>query len=144
MRLQLHASAYGLAQFKHAEHALMLPAGFPYEALSNRDAWCHIGIKFKPGDIVHVRDEPGTFYARLYVRAADRLWVDAFEIERVSLVSKAILDATPKDGLAVKWRGPKGKWAVVREIDNEALKGGFQSADEAAAWMTDHTTKVAA
>lgn len=140
MRLQLPAASLGLAEHKHIEHALTLPEGFPYEAVFQRDAWAHVGVKLRQHDIVHVRDEKGSFYARLYVRAADRLWADVFELECVLLMKEP---AAISGGLKVAHRG-KAKWCVVREADNERIQSGFQTADDANAWLSSHTAKVAA
>ena len=46
-------------------------------------------------------------------------------------------------GLKVAHRG-KAKWCVVREADNERIQSGFQTADDANAWLESHTAKVAA
>lgn len=143
MRLALHASTYGLAEHKHIEHAITLPVTFPYDALFEREAWAHIGVKFRAGDIVHVRDEAHTFYARLYVRAAERLWVDVVEIEKRSLSKQPAIGGAAEHGLKVEFRG-KAKWAVVRESDNERVKDGFPTSDDAQAWLEAHNEKVAA
>jgi hypothetical protein len=143
MRLQLHASTYALAEYRHTDHSITLPLSFPYDQLFERDAWAHIGSKFKAGDIIHVRDEAHTFYARLYVRAADRLWVDAVEIEKHSLTAHSASGGAVSNGLKVEWRG-KAKWSVVRESDNERVKDGFPTAEDAKSWLDQHNQKVAA
>lgn len=140
MAQQIEARHYGLAEFRHTDHSITLPDGFAYDALFERDTWAHIAPRLKPHDIIHVRDERGTLYARLYVRACDRLWAVVKEIERVSLVDE---EPAMAGGLRVAYRG-KAKWCVIRDSDNMRLQSGFDTQEQANAWLADHQRAIAA
>lgn len=138
---KLDANRFALAEYKFNEWAVVLEFGTPYESIFAPDFWAHVAKDLKQGDIIHVRSEDHSFYARVYVRASDRLWAKVGEIEAVNF------DATQKaeeSGLAVKWIVGKRSFAVVRQSDNQVIQGGFQIKEDAVAWMNDHNAKMAA
>ena len=138
----LPQSAFGLVQFKHSDIAITLPKGFDYELLKSGDTWKHIATRFKQGDIVHVRTEDHAFYAILYVRAADALWVQTEEMFFKQLGKEETVSSD--GGYDVKWGSPKTLFGVYRSSDGERIKDGFQTKEAAADWLTEHLRKTAA
>lgn len=137
----LPQSASGLESFKHQSWAVTLPEGFKYEWLFQQDAWKHIAVRYKQGDIIAVRSHDHTLYAQLYVRAADRTWVQVTELSCQRFGDEV---KTEVGGYAIRWGSPKTLFGVYRESDNERIKDGFQTKEIAAAWLDDHLKKTAA
>jgi hypothetical protein len=138
----LPISSLGLAQFKHQEWAVTLPPGdaVPYERLLEPDAWKHVAIKFKPGDMIHVRSPDNTLYARLMVRSVGKMFLTVEEIEKKVFGASVETDIGKLD---VRFAG-RAKWAVYRKSDNERIKDGFDTKEEAAAWAEGHIKEMAA
>lgn len=136
-------SAYGLASFKHNDHAITLPEGFDYASLKGREVWANVAPRMKVGDIIHIRNAENTIYARYIVRAADKFYVDVAELESFDFAMPADEATDENRGLTVAFRG-RAKWAVVRTSDNERIKDGFDTAEDARAWMTGASPKKAA
>lgn len=137
---KLDANRFALAEYKFNEWAVVLEFGIPFSSVLNPDFWSHVAVQLKQGDIIHVRSEDHSFYARIYVRACDRLWAKVGVIESIEFGA----EDKEEDGLAVKWIIGKKKFAVVRKSDNQVIHEGFQIKEDAIAWMTEHNKQMAA
>ena len=93
--------------------------------------WSHIARRLTPGDIIEVLAENGAFYGQVLVRVSDKLWA------KVAVLSWHEFDSQSVDSkkLEVTWKGPVNKHCVVRVSDGEIIEKGFQTKDEAAAWV---------
>lgn len=136
------------ARFKEAaqvrnEWVITPEEGTPFEAVLREDYWSHIASRLRPCDIIEVHAEDATFFARLYVRTAGRLWAKVAVMEFVDFTKDAPV-AVRDTGHEVKWKGPHMKWAVIRTADKEAVQGGFENKEIAAGWLADYLKQVAA
>ena len=139
---KLDANRFALAEYKFNEWSVVLEFGTQLDDVFQPDFWAHVAKDLKQGDIVHVRSEDSSVYARLYVRASDRLWAKMGKIEVVQF--DAPQTQPDEDGLQVKWIVGKRCFAVVRKADNQVIQGGFQIKEDAVAWMQNHNKQLAA
>jgi hypothetical protein len=137
---KLPEDRFKLATYGHNEWSVDLPADTAYEDVFKPEFWAHNAKKVRPQDKIVVRREDGTLYAELFVRACGPLFVKADEIIKVEFGKQA---ATDSDKLKVKWIG-RNSYTVVRKTDNQVLRDGFQTPEDAAAWMHNHNQQMAA
>lgn len=117
-------------------------AGTDFDALLDPAYWAHVSAKFKPCDIIEVHAEEGSYYGRLLVQDAGKLYAKVAKLEYVELDKVEVTQSNPAlTGHEVKWRGPIHKWCVVRGPD--VLKEGLQKS-EAHAWLGQYSKTLAA
>lgn len=124
----LAESNFRLAQYVTNRWSVTLDDATPYDRLFEADYWAHVGRKMQIGDIVEVHAENGTWFAELYVVGAHRLAAKVVEMRKIDLAAAPEV-STVASPLSVKWRGPNGKWSVMR--GNDVMQSGFQTAEEA-------------
>ena len=121
----------------------MPEAGVDFAAVLQPAYWTHVAAKLRPGDMIEVRAEDGTWFAILYVVSAQRLSAKVVPLPGYPLE----LDAGEADEIAafgVKWNGPQHRWAVVRVADKRAMQTGFQSREDAHRWLADNLKSLGA
>lgn len=119
---------FRLAQYVTNRWSVTLDDATPYDRLFDTDYWSHVARKLQIGDIVEVHAENGTWFAELYVVSAHRLAAKVVELRKVGLAT-APESETVASPFSVKWRGPNGKWAIMR--GNDVMQSGFASMEEA-------------
>lgn len=136
------------SRLKYAEHErqqwFVVPEhGTPFEALLDPAYWAHVSMKFRPCDEIVIHAEDGSYFARLLVRDAGRLYAKVATLEHIELDKVDVLQggAPGLPGHEVKWRGPIHKWSVVRGAD--VLKDNMTK-EEAQAYLATYTKTVAA
>lgn len=136
------------ARFKFTEHenndwTAYPETGTPFEALLDSSYWAHVSAKMKPFDEIRVIAEDGTYYGRLLVQDAGRLYAKVAKLAFVELNKVDVVQGSAASlaGYEVKWRGPHEKWSVLRGKD--VLVSG-KSKDEAQAWLGQHLKTIAA
>lgn len=106
------------------------PNGTSFARVLEPTFWGNVGHKLRPGDIIEVHAEDGSYFAELYVRAAHRLAANVAVIRHVDLVGEtgaaALNEGSP---FTVSFRGPHAKWCVMR--GKEVVQQGFQTQAEA-------------
>lgn len=111
----------------------------PIAALLEQGFWAHVSAKLRMGDIIEVLPEDCSYFAKLLVRDAGKLYAKVAVIEHVEL-NKADEDIQVA-GYEIKWRGPTHKFGVIRGKD--VLKDGFVDKAEAKAWIDETLLKAA-
>lgn len=140
---QLQPARLKNAENERQQHFVVPEHGTPFDALLDPAYWAHVSMKFRPCDLIEVHAEDGSYYARLLVRDAGKLYAKVAKLEYVELDKVEVLQAAGKilDGHEVKWRGPLHKWCVVRGAD--VLKDGMSKA-EAEDFLRSYSRTVAA
>lgn len=139
MERNLHAADFARQVFR-----VNPPAGTTLDEMLEPDYWAHVARRMTPHDIVEVVPEDGSFYARLFVLNADKLWVKMAKLEYVDFG-----EAAPKlaitDKFEAKFGGPNVKWRVHNKSDNSLVSNdSFQSRGEAEKWIEQHSKAMAA
>lgn len=131
----LAESNFRLATYVTNRWSVTLDDATPYDRVFEPEYWSHVARKMQIGDIVELHAESGAWFAELYVVSAHRLAAKVVEMRKVDLAGSPE-SASVSSPLSVKWRGPNGKWAVMR--DNHVVASGFQTAEEAEAAKATH------
>lgn len=102
--------------------------------------WAHMASKIRPYDHIEARADDGTWVAYLIVTGSDRTWARVVVDRVVKLTSKDVSDtqATTEPQHRVEWKGPHNKFTVIRISDNESLRTGFSTKEDAALWVREH------
>jgi hypothetical protein len=140
---QLTPSRKTFAEHSRNQWFVVPEHGTPFDALLDPAFWAHVAYELKPCDEITVHAEDGSYYGRLLVRDASRLYAIVAKLEYHDLDPVDVQQgssAIPK-GYEVKWRGPIHKWCVLRGTD--VLKDG-QSKDSANQWLREHLRTVGA
>jgi hypothetical protein len=123
--------------FAYTRWAVTLPETGQIEDVENHEFWKHIVKKMKPGDIVEVRSVDHSVFAEVYIRATD-----PYAVVQIMRAHK-LGDETKVDGaFTVKWVIGKKSHCVF--LNGQELRSGFQTKEQAAAWVEDHKRQVAA
>jgi hypothetical protein len=113
----------------------VVPAdGTPYEDLFAPEYWAHVAASVRPGDLIEVRAEDGSYFALLYAVAVQRQAVAVIELLKKDLHSVRM--PVIESGIAVEFKGPIRKWSVIRTKDNVIVSDKHDNrlaADNAAA-----------
>jgi hypothetical protein len=142
---KIHPSRLKLVAHVVNDWSVVAEAGTPYEAVRDDPAyWAHIASKLRPGDIIHVRTDDSAYYARLYVRAAEKLAARVIELEFKDF-SKLSAETLPAGNeFEVEWAGPHHKYRIVRTKDRVAVQTGFDNKERAIEAMVTHVKTMAA
>jgi hypothetical protein len=138
---KLPEARHQVAAYAHNRWAATLEFGVALEEALKPEFWAHVAKRFKPGDIVEVRADDGSFYADLYVRAVGAVFAKVEVLFAKELGAGLAADT---DKLDVKWNVGKRCFSVVRKSDNSVVREGFQIKEDAIAWMNDHNKQMAA
>lgn len=138
---KLGESNFRPAEFVTRRWSVTLEDSTPYERLFDSDYWSHVAKKMQIGDIVEVHAENRTWFTELYVVYAHRQAAKVVELRKVGLASAPEIEDIPSP-FSVKWRGPNGKWAVMR--GNDVMQSGFVSVEEAEIAKANLTRNLAA
>jgi hypothetical protein len=106
--------------------------------------WAHMANKLRPYDHIEARADDGTWIAHLIVTGCDRTWARV-AVDRVTkLTPKDISDTQAVQQHRVEWKGPHNKFVVIRIADNEPVKTGFGTKEDAAMWQREHERMLGA
>lgn len=135
-----------LAEHAHQTFVAVPEADTPPDALIDSKYWAHYAVnstyELKPGDMILVKPEDGTYFAELMVRAVSRGNVQVAEIRRVQL-DKAQVPAE-EDDHEIRHSGSIKKWRVIRKADKRELISGLATRDAAIDWLREHRKAFAA
>jgi hypothetical protein len=115
------------------------------EDLLEVEYWRHVGDKLKPFDEIKAITEDGLWYARFLVVSCDRVWAKVKLLEQHDLsVDMKEIPLSSNDNYSVKWKGPIGKYAVVRKSDGSVLKDGLTTQLDGYQWLDGYIKSLAA
>lgn len=136
----LSQNRISLAGYLHQTYDVTAERGTELIDIIEPDFWKHVAAKLRPYDTIHVLAEDGSWYARLLVVSADRLWAKVYKLEFHDLTSASKnRPQTQEEEYDVTWTA-FGKFAVQKK-GNEGLpplKDGFQTKLEAFTWLDGH------
>jgi len=124
-----------------AEHARVPYRIYPsatetYEEILEPIYWHHNASLLRPGDLIEVFPEDRSYFAMLIVVAAEDNTAKVEEaIPRRVFAEPASETVEIPAGYAIDWRGPNGKFAVIRTADKHVIQSGFVKKDEALTWL---------
>lgn len=131
-----------LTEFARQAHHVVPEDGTKIEDLLSEAYWSMVAYKFKPCDIIEVHAEDGSYFAELYVRAAGKNWAKMALLRKVDLEPVAAAIGSPE--YEVTWKGPHRRFSAVRTTDNEIVKDGFETREQAVEYVKSHMKAMAA
>jgi hypothetical protein len=138
---QLAPNRVMLAEQAHQTFVATPETETPPEALLDPKYWAHYSVHqhfdFKPGDIILVKPEDGSYFMELIVRAKTAGAVKVAELRRVVL-DKSAEDVEDAGEHEIKWSGPRLKWRVIRKHDKREMKNALDTKDAARDWLREH------
>lgn len=142
--MKLTQDRFKLAESVRMTHVITPHHGTTVDQLLDPAYWTHVSAKMHAGDHIEAVAEDGSWFAELFVVRAERNWAKVALLRKVDLVATSV-EVNPADfeEFYVKWSGPVSKFRVHRKKDKEVLRDGFESADTANAWLTEHRKALA-
>lgn len=107
--------------------------------------WAHVARRLRPLAEIIVYPHDFSWRAVLLVRSASPLEARVVVLHHVDLVKadQKAREAAPADKLSATWRTPILKYCVVK-ADKTVVESGFETKEEAEAWIRDPKPRVAA
>lgn len=136
-------SRIGLAEHKHTIFFVVPEDGVTEDDILNPEFWAHVSQRMKPCDEIKVYSEDGRTRWHLHVAASGRNWAKVHLLTKHEFKS-ATLDDLADDGLAVKYRNPHSRYAVIKKASGEVIKDRFDTEDQAATYLREHRKTLAA
>lgn len=142
---QLSPTAFRQAEYQYQQYAAVVERGVTPQDALNPAFWAFHATKLKPWDEITIHAEDGTWYGKYVVLDSSRTWTRVFPLQVVRLTSADVAETqaviqNEKESPASptytpKFRGPKGKWSVVRISDNALMTEGLPSKEDAHEWI---------
>lgn len=142
MTRSLVRSRITLADQVRNRWAISPEGGTSIEEVMRPEYTVNIAAQLKRWDVIEIRPDDETYYAELLVKTAERTGATFWLIQFVELATKASEPAAGEP-FTIGWGGPHQKHRVIRKADNEVLKHGFSSAEDARAWAVEHAKALA-
>lgn len=120
--------------------AAVTATGTPFEDVLKSEFWAHTAYKLHPGDEIVVHTDNMVYFGRLYVRSVsapgpnklnNRATVFCLERHEMDPLSKTAMIQSHE----VVFLGPHKKWCVRSLRDQQVVKEGYGTADEAQIWL---------
>jgi hypothetical protein len=134
-------------RIQHAEsayrtHAALVEANTSREAILESSFWVHVANKLRPLDTIRVMDDLGTWVVELIVRAVGAKEAIVAVLWSADLAKAPAIDMPAE--FKATYRGLKHKWSAVRAADNEVVRDGFGTREEAEVYIRSHVKALAA
>jgi hypothetical protein len=143
MATSLHVSAFSLTPVANNRWTARPAFGTEFDALFAKEYWAHIAAKLRVGDIIDVYPEGAQYYAELYVDRVGKMEASVLPLRKIDLGPLRARPEPVVSTFSVKWRGPKGKYGVVRDADGAVIQSGFITEEEAKAVLAGLTAVAA-
>lgn len=138
----IRESRMNFIEFARQAHHIVPEEGTSFDNILKDAYWSMVGYKLKPGDIIEVHAEDGSYFAELYVRASGRNWAKVALLRKIDLEPISLEHGSPEFEAA--WKGPHRKFSVVRLADNQIIKDSFETREQAVEYIKGHAKALAA
>lgn len=109
--------------------------------LTDPKFWKHVAPSFQPYTRLEVVTDDSRFFCELLVLNAGKNWATVKELRYVDLGDVEAIKELPPD-FYPKWRGPVLRWCAMRASDNEPLKEGMQTQEEAISFIKEYSKAI--
>lgn len=130
--------------YLHNKWDVTADRGTLLEDVLNPDYWTHVASQFKPQDQIEVLCEDGSWYARLIVINADRLWAKCYKLEFHDLTTGfENMPSRMEEDYVVDWNAI-GRYFIYKKSQRgePPLKDGFETRLEAYQWLDGHLKSI--
>lgn len=118
-----------------------IEAGVPFDEIIKPEFYAHVadGKGIKIGDEITAVCDDGSWRAHLYIIDVGRVWVRVHLLSKHELAVPLVFGDDPNLALyRIDFKGRLLKHSVVRNSDNEVIKGGFTTSADANVWLGEH------
>lgn len=140
----LHPSGLKRAEHSRSVYFISPAPSVSYEAVREPIYWKHVANSLRPGDLIEVWPEDGSYWAMLLVAAAGDNTAKVEPLIHRQIESGANDEASLIEGYSISWRGPNGKFAIKRDADNNIVQSNFRTKEEAQTWMIQNKRQLVA
>lgn len=116
---RLHPSHFFSAETRRNVWSVVPVFGTDYKSLLMPTYWSNVARRLRPGDLIEVTAEDGSYFAQLFVLAAEDKAAAVAQLSYTELHTVEMPDAA--DGFEVRWGGPIVKWCAVRMKDHQRV-----------------------
>lgn len=101
--------------------------------------WAHMSAQFKPRDRIEAWANDGTWMAEYVVLEAGRNWakLHLLTVYHLTTSDQAMTKADQMTPYSIEWKGPHGKWTVIRKSDLQTMSEGHETLQAATDWITN-------
>lgn len=140
--MALDPARFSLAEQKNQHWCLTAEEGTKIEKVLEPSFYANVAVQVRQYDKVFVRVDSGEWYAELLVTSCGRNWAKVHPLGYIEFAklqdSESKGGGKPADEYFAKFRGPHLKWCALRTADNECLKDGMESKQEAENWISSY------
>lgn len=132
-----------LQEIGHARRELsaLIPAGTKIDTILDPTYWKHYVRDIRPMDVIEAFCEDGSWEVSLRVMFVSTAevqlkvrWHQEYDVSQEEEIESDIL--------AVKWKGPAMKFAVIRKDTKEIIQSGFYPKGEAFKHLAKHLVQL--
>jgi hypothetical protein len=138
---QLPANGLSAAEYIRREWRITVDPATTLDDMMNPGYWAHVAAQLRTGDEITAVAEDNSFYAKFFVRFARRLEASVSLIQHVELEAVAVTTELASE-YSIKFRGQRSKFTILK--GKEVLRDGFETENQAKAYLEDHLKALAA
>jgi hypothetical protein len=141
--MQLSDKRFAEADYIRSHWQATVNHGTSPDDLKDPNYWAHVALKLKVGDRIDACAETGEWYAQLVVRKCDRISAVVGFIHLVEF-NENVEPMEEDSEYEVMWAGQHHKWRIMRVADNEVVKHGFETREDARQGIREYLKALAA
>jgi hypothetical protein len=115
----------------YAQYAVELPGHVSLDDAMTPEYLAHVASRLRQFDRICFMAEDGSYLADTVVVSARPGAAVVKLLQKVDLTDGGDVSAEPVGLVKVEWRGPRGKWTIIRVSDAHVIKNGIASEADA-------------
>lgn len=135
--MKISSNNFQLAEFGRNVIRVEVETGTKVEDLLEPNCWSNVANRLHRGDKVEVVTQDLSLYAEFIVQVAARTYARLALLKSYNL-DKRGSEAPVDQEFYVRWSSPHTKFRIHRTLDKSVIRDGFESADEARAWLAEN------
>jgi hypothetical protein len=125
------------ADFKRNIWHIIVAHDVVLEELLHPDYWRNVAAKVKLGDRIEVELEDSSAFFEFYVKDRGSNWLRLALMREVRFSDDAV-ELPENPDYTTTYKGRIKKWCIIRNVDNQILREGFEDRIEASKWLADY------
>lgn len=147
MALALAPNRLALAEYKRNIHRVTVDAGTKFSEVLTPEFWVHAAKGLRKGDKIEIVAADNAYYGELLVLSTQDKGALVRQISYINFDEKAVVAASKpevkKPDFVVQYKGSSAKYCVLRTADNELIKQGCDTKEQAAEWLEQYELGLA-
>ena len=115
----------------YAQYAVELPGHVSLDQAMTPEYLAHVASRLRPFDRICFMAEDGSYFADTVVVHARPGAAVLRLVQKVDMIAADESAAVATSMVKVEWRGPRGKWTIIRTSDNHVIKNGIGDENDA-------------